>query len=1166
MRCSQCQHENRDGAKFCEECGSKLELACLTCGTLLRPNAKFCDNCGTQVRQSETGKGGNGEKENGAGRRIPDTSSQPPASYTPNHLAERIRDEQAAMAARGAPDGERKTITALFADIKGSTALIEELDPEEARNIVDPALKLMMDAVHRYEGYVAQSLGDGIFALFGAPIAHEDHAQRALFAALLMQEAMQRYSDKLRLERGVPLQIRVGINTGEVVVRSISTDDLHTDYVPVGHSTNLAARMESLATPGAIIISEHTHKLVDGYFDCKALGAATVKGANQPIPIYEVLGVGPLQTRLQVAAKRGLSQFVGRRNEIAQVQHAFALMKESHGQIVGVIGEPGVGKSRLCHEFKLLVQKQCLVLETFSVSHGKAYPYLPLIDLLKGYFQVTPQDDERRRREKVTGRVLTLDRSLEDTLPYILFLLSAGEETAALQEMDPQIRARRTREAIKRLLARESLNQPLLLIFEDLQWLDNETQEFLDLLSDSVATARILLLVNYRPEYQDHWGVRTYYTRVRLDPLGQQDAEELLVTLLGNGTDLAPIKNFLLEKAEGNPLFIEEIVRSLVDQGILVRNSAGKAPFPVPLLTKPLAEIQLPLTVQGILAARIDRLGAGEKGLLQTLAVIGKYFPLSLVRRVTSTPEEELLTLLSRLQAGEFIYEQVAFPESAYTFKHALTQDVAYNSVLIEQRKVLHERTAQAIEEDCCCENSQQTLEEQCSELAYHYSRSGNVEKAVEYLQRAGEQAMQRSARSEASNHFAQALELLRTLPSSPTRINQELQLLIVRGGALSGSKGYRDSEVEQVYAQIRELLPQAEETPHLIPVLMGLWRFTSIRGEYQTSHAIAARLRRLTQGLQEAKVLLPAHFALGYSAFRLGQFSEAREHLEEAVALHKGQQQPGHFESLLYRLSTGMDPRVASFSWLGWVLWYLGYPDQALQRNQEAQILAHDLKLSISEAAAQYFAAAIHRLCRDNRAVLERAEAVIAIATERESPHWLASGTFLRGWALADQGQFEEGIAMMQQGLEGWRAIGSDQLGQLSLLLADMYRRAGKASEGLRLVTAAMPELQHSGERWWEAELYRIEGELWFASTDTGLEPEAEQCFHKAILVARQQQAKSLELRATMSLCRLWQQQGKTEDARQLLAGIYEWFTEGFETGDLQEAKGLLAELAEGE
>jgi len=522
------------------------------------------------------------------------------------------------------------------------------------------------------------------------------------------------------------------------------------------------------------------------------------------------------------------------------------------------------------------------------------------------------------------------------------------------------------------------------------------------------------------------------------------------------------------------------------------------------------------------------------------------------------------LTLLSRLQAGEFIYEQVAFPESTYTFKHPLTQDVAYNSVLIEQRKVLHERAAQAIEEVCCCENPQQTLEEQCSELAYHYGRSGNVGKAIEYLQRAGEQAMHRSARTEASNHFAQALELVRTLPHTTTRINQELQLLIVMGAALTASKGYRDAEVERVYEEVRELLPQAEETPQLIPVLMGLWRFTSVRGEYQTAHAIAGRLRQLTQGLQETAVLLPAHFALGYSSFRLGQFHEAREHLEEAVALYTDEQQPSRFESLVYRASMGgMDPQVGSLSWLAWVLWYLGYPDQALQRSQEACLLARNFELVMSEAAAHYFAAAVRRMCRDNRAVLELTETVITIATERESPLWLANGTFLRGWALADQGQFEEGIAAMQQGLAGWRALGNDQLGQPSLLLADMYCRAGKAAEGLRLMATAVPELQRSGERWWEAELYRIKGELLFASTDTGLESEAEQYFHKAIMLSRQQTAKSLELRATMSLCRLWQQQGKTEDARELLSGIYGWFTEGFATGDLREAKTLLEALS---
>jgi class 3 adenylate cyclase len=357
-----------------------------------------------------------------------------PRTYTPRHLAERIVAEQAALEARGAPDGERKTITALFADIKGSMDLLEDLDPEDARQIIDPTLQLMMDAVHRYEGYVAQSLGDGIFALFGAPIAHEDHPQRALYAALRMQEESRSYAEKLRLERGVNVQIRVGLNTGEVVVRSIRTDDLHTDYVPIGHSTSLAARMEGLATPGSIVVSEHTHKLAEGYFEFRSLGAAQVKGVREPIPMYEVLGVGSLRTRLHVSARRGLVRFVGRQRELEHLRKSLQLAKAGHGQIVAMVGEPGVGKSRLCYEFKAVSHQDCLVLETFSVSHGKAYPYLPLIELLKNYFQITPQDDERLRQEKMTGKVLALDRSLEETLPYLFALLGVSDPTSSLPQ------------------------------------------------------------------------------------------------------------------------------------------------------------------------------------------------------------------------------------------------------------------------------------------------------------------------------------------------------------------------------------------------------------------------------------------------------------------------------------------------------------------------------------------------------------------------------------------------------------------------------------------------------------------------------------------------------------------------------------------------------------
>jgi class 3 adenylate cyclase len=558
-------------------------------------------------------------------------SSQPPISYTPAHLAERIRAEHAAMEARGATDGERKTITALFADIQDSTALIEDLDPEAARRLIDPALQLMMNAVHRYEGFVVQPTGDGIFALFGAPIAREDHLQRALFAALLMQQESKRYAEQLRREQGLNLQIRVGINTGEVVLRAIRKDDLHTDYTPVGHSIHLAARMESLASGGAVVVSEGTYKLVAGYFECKALGAAKVKGVTEPVPIYEVLGVGPLRTRLQVAARRGLTRFVGRRAELEQLRRALEHAKAGHGQIVGVMGEPGMGKSRLVYEFKLTAQSGVLVLEAFSASYGKASPYLPVIELLKSYFDIQVSDDERKRREKATGKVLTLDRSLEDTLPYLFALLGIEAQPSPLQQMDAQIRRRRTFEALKRLLFRESLNQPLLLIFEDLHWIDSETQGFLDSLSESVASAKVLLLTNYRPEYRPEWGQKTYYTQLRLAPFGKAEAEEFLDLLFGTDggahgcTPLQSLKQLILEKTEGTPFFMEEVVQTLAEEAVL---SGERGQY---RLEKAPTELHISPTVQGVLAARIDRLAADEKELLQHLAVMGRQFPLSLV-------------------------------------------------------------------------------------------------------------------------------------------------------------------------------------------------------------------------------------------------------------------------------------------------------------------------------------------------------------------------------------------------------------------------------------------------------------------------------------------------------------------------------------------------------
>jgi class 3 adenylate cyclase len=459
MRCSKCGTEGISGKKFCAECGSPLSNRCSNCNSNNAPDAKFCADCGSALGGHAVGAA---------------TASPQAVSTAPNI---RVTPEQPA----GAPlEGERKTVTALFADIKGSTELMEELDPEEARAIIDPALRLMIDAAHRYDGYVVQSTGDGIFALFGAPVAHEDHPQRALYSALRMQEELERYSAKVVADGGSPIQGRVGINTGEVVVRSIQTGAGQVEYTPIGHTTNLASRMQTAAPVGSIAVSENTRKLCEGYFILKPLGATRVKGVSEPVNVYEVTGLGPLRTRLQRSAGRGLTKFVGREREIEALKHAARLTREGHGQIAAAVAEAGTGKSRLFFEFKATSQSGWMVLETFSVSHGKASAYLPVLDLLHGYFKIAGEDDERTRREKVTGRVLALDRSLEDTLPYLFSLLGIVEGDDPLAQMDGQIRKRRTLEAIKRIVLRESLDQPLMVIFEDLHWIDEATQELLN--------------------------------------------------------------------------------------------------------------------------------------------------------------------------------------------------------------------------------------------------------------------------------------------------------------------------------------------------------------------------------------------------------------------------------------------------------------------------------------------------------------------------------------------------------------------------------------------------------------------------------------------------------------------------------------------------------------
>jgi predicted ATPase/class 3 adenylate cyclase len=1126
MKCASCGAENPAGLKFCEQCAAPFKKRCTQCGFENSPAARFCGECAGALA-------GNSQASSAKAR--PARAISPEIRVTP---------EQPDLAA--VIEGERKTVTALFADIKGSTELMEDLDPEEARAIIDPALKLMIDAAHRYDGYVVQSTGDGIFALFGAPVAHEDHPQRALYAALRMQDELKRHSDRIRAGGELPIQARIGVNTGEVVVRSITTGIGQTEYTPIGHTTNLASRMQSLAPIGSIAATEVTRKLCEGYFILKPLGAAKVKGVSEPVNVYEVTGLGPLRTRLQRSAGRGLTKFVGREREMEALKHAADLARQGHGQIVAAMAEPGVGKSRLYFEFKAMSQSGWMVLETFSISHGKASAYLPVLDLLHGYFKIIGDDDQRTRREKLTGRVLALDRTLEDTLPYLFSLLGIAEGEDPLVQMDGQIKKRRTLEAIKRIVLRETVNQPLMVIFEDLHWVDEATQALLNLLADSIGTAKILLLVNFRPEYSHQWNSKTYYTQLRLDPLGKDSADHMLSALLGDGNDLLPVKRLIIERTEGTPFFMEEIVQSLFEDGVLKRNGTVE-------LAKPMNAVKVPATVQGVLAARIDRLPAAEKELLQILAVLGREFPLGLVRQVRLGPDDELERGLWGLQAGEFVYEQPAAGDTEYIFKHALTQEVAYNSLLIERRKVLHERAGQAAESLFAGQ-----LEDHLDELAHHYSRSDNNSKAIEYLGRAGQQALQRSAYADAINRLTAAIDLLQKLPESPDRIQRELLLQLAIGRALMAAKGYAASETEHAYTRATELCKRLGDPAELVPALFGLLIVYLLRGELRKAFELAEQLMRRAKSANDPTLLTYAQRARGATSYWMGEFESAKEHLENTISLYDAERH----RPFIFRYG-GPDAGVSSRSYVALAMWQLGYPDQSVKRSNEAVALAQTLSDPFSLAHAAQFLSYLRQYRREPTEVQEATERVIALCSEHTMTEVLALATSMLGGAMAEQGRLEEGIAQMEEGLATSGAIGSKLNRPCFLsMLAQAFTEAGRVDDGLSALTEAQATADENEIRFYEAETHRLRGELLLRQNDSKA-TEAQRCFERAIEIASKQNAKSWELRATTSLARLLDKQGRRDEARTMLAEIYGWFSEGFDTPDLKDAKQLLAQLA---
>jgi class 3 adenylate cyclase/tetratricopeptide (TPR) repeat protein/ribosomal protein L40E len=1119
MRCSKCGAENPDRAKFCVECASPFTRRCPSCNADNPSTAKFCLECAKPLNSAS-----------GRSQSIAEPATSP---------------IQVTGTADAQLDGERKTVTMLFADIKGSMELIEDLDPEEARAIVDPALKLMIEAVQRYGGYVAQSTGDGIFALFGAPVAHEDHPQRALYAAVRMQEELKRYSDRVRAEGRLPIQARVGVNTGEVVVRSITTGEGRTEYAPVGHSTGIAARMQALAPVGSIAATDQVRKLCEGYFVFKSLGPTRVKGVTEQVHVYEVTGLGPLRTPLQRAARRGLTKFVGRQPEMDAMAHAAELAKAGRGQIVAAVAEPGVGKSRLFHEFRARHQSEWSVIEAPSFSHSMASIYLPVIGLLNTYFGIDTTDDTRKRREKVNGKILTLDRALEDTLPFLYSLLELSEGDDSLAQMDSQARRRRTLDAIKRIVLREALNQPLIVIFEDLHWIDAETQALLKLLIDSIGSAQVLMLLNYRPEYRHDWGTQASYTQLRLQPLAGESAAEMLTALIGEAAEVQALRRLITESTGGNPLFIEEIILELFEDGTLTRNGVVN-------VTRPLSQLRIPSSVKAILASRIDRLQPDEKQLIQTLAIIGNEFEMRLVTAVTVQPESAIVPMMAELEVREFIFEQLTADEIQYRFKHALTHDVAASLMLTDKRKALHERTAQAIESMFA-----DRIDAHVNELAYHYGQSANFESAIKYLTLAGQQAIRRYAPIEAVSKLRGALELLGKLPESAERDRQELELRFAIAGPLEDTKGFTVPEVEQTWRRAYELSRRIGDPLQILRAQAGNANVVTMSGNTRRASPLWRGIIPEAESLHDPVITAVARDRLGMVDFYLGNFDSALSALKDVVQQYE--------QRKALNLASPREAAVAlhSVSYEAWTLWYMGLPEQALQKIDQTLALAQTLS-SAEIISPMYMAMALNHAARvsmhrrDVDRARELAEASIAIAAERGLIWWLANSTMMRGLALALAGDTAEGIRLVEKGLAEIPDLGAKE--EFSGWLAEAYGTAGRFQDGLNLLAKVIKDdVKSTANVTW---LHRLKGEL-LLLRDPANAADAERCFRTAIQADAGFGAKGPQLRATTSLARLLRDTGRRDEARTMLAEIYNWFTEGFDTADLKDAKSLLEDLS---
>ena len=1041
-----------------------------------------------------------------------------PPTETPRHLAERV------LASRAALEGERKYITVLFADVKDSLALLADRDLEDARQFLDAVLEQMIEAVHRYEGIISQTLGDGIMALFGAPLALEDHAVRACYAALAMRQSLRAYAEPLRA-RGINLRVRVGLNSGEVVVRSISSD-LRMDYSAIGQTSHLAARMEQMAQADSIYITRSVVRLTDGFISTKLVGTLPVKGLARPMEIYELCGVKQGRTRLQAAVARGLTPLVGRETELEAIAQAQALAYQGRGQVVALVGEPGVGKSRLIWEATRPKRLgPWLLLEAAALPYART-TFRLVVDLLRAYLQVEPDDDHQKILEKLHGNLASLDETLLDLAPAYLSLLDVPVESEAWDVLPAPVRRQRTLEAMLRLLLRESEIQPLLIIADDLHWIDSDSQVFLDSLVEGLAGARVLLVVAHRPAYRHNWSRLSYYTRLPIGPLPTPNTDELLGTLLGPAPELESVRRRLVELTGGNPLFLEECVRALVETGLLTGQRGTYS------AVGRLERLEIPPTVQAVLAARIDRLPPVEKNLLQAAAVIGKDVPFVLLHAIADEDDETLLGRLARLREAELLYESQLFPTLEYTFKHAFTHDVAYASLLQERRRTFHLRIMEAIES-----LHSDRVAEHFERLADHAIGAGAWEKAAQYSRLAGEKAVARSAHREAAQRFVGAIEAVAHLPETRDVLERATDLRFELRKAL-----FPLGE----YARALQYLREAEGLALRLEDQLRLGRVAAAQTSplwWMGQHTLALRTGEQALAAAQTAGDMPLQveviFRIGQAHQALGDYRRAIDSFQRAIDTIG---ETGHGESF----GLAILPAVFCQSYLVWCLAELGEFREGADRGAQAIRIAREANHPYSLIAASYCGGRHDLIKGDLATAIPRLEEALALCRLHEIPVWFPGTASALGHAYFLGGRRTEGLALLEQAVE--RADAMEQVFAHALrlvFLADALLSLGRPKEAETQAVKALETATQHQEAGSVAHAWRALGRV----TAEGDVKRAQASYAQAVQLAERLGMRPLLAHCHLGLGQLLTRSGSSDAGQHLHAAeaLYAQLDMGF-------------------